>query len=80
VPFNWAPLPVDLCAHLRDIPDFDRVGADFISHEAADLGRDRVRALRAQGVPVLCWTIRNVEQEVAARLLADNVTFEGYMA
>ena len=27
---------------LRDIPDFERVGASFISHEASDVTRDRV--------------------------------------
>ena len=68
------------CDRLRDIPDFDRVGASFISHEAADLARDRVQALRAAGVPVLCWTIRSEAQDRAARAFADNVTFEGYAA
>ena len=68
------------CDRLRDIPDFDRVGASFISHEAADLARDRVQALRAAGVPVLCWTIRSEDQDRAARAFADNVTFEGYAA
>ena len=73
-------LPHSVCDHLRDIPDFDRVGASFISHEAADLSRPRVAALKAQGVPVLCWTIRSPEQEAQARKIADNVTFEGYLA
>ncbi len=73
-------LPQAVCDHLRDIPDFDRVGASFISHEAADLDRPRVAALKAQGVPILCWTIRSPEQEAEARKVADNVTFEGYLA
>ncbi|WP_170772875.1 glycerophosphodiester phosphodiesterase family protein [Ruegeria lacuscaerulensis] len=73
-------LPHAVCDHLRDIPDFDRVGAGFISHEAADLSRPRVAALKAQGVPILCWTIRSPEQEAEARKVADNVTFEGYLA
>ncbi|WP_298851779.1 glycerophosphodiester phosphodiesterase family protein [uncultured Ruegeria sp.] len=73
-------LPQDVCDHLRDIPDFDRVGASFISHEAADLSRPRVAELKAQGVPVLCWTIRTPEQEAEVRKVADNVTFEGYLA
>lgn len=63
---------------LRAIRDFDRVGASFISHEAADLDRDRVGALKADGVPILCWTIRSPEQEAAARNVADNITFERY--
>lgn len=73
-------LPAEVCDHLRDIPDFDRVGASFISHEAADLARPRVAELKARGVPVLCWTIRSPEQEAEARRIADNVTFEGYLA
>lgn len=66
--------------HLRAIADFDRTGACFISHEAIDLDRPRVQELRAAGVPVLCWTIRSPQQEARARALADNVTFEGYLA
>ncbi|MCV6585411.1 MAG: glycerophosphodiester phosphodiesterase family protein [Marinibacterium sp.] len=65
---------------LHEIADFDRVGAGFISHQASDLGRGRVQAIRAAGYPVLCWTIRSPEDEAAARRHADNVTFEGYAA
>lgn len=73
-------LPQAVCDHLRDIPDFDRVGASFISHEVADLNRPRVAELKARGVPILCWTVRSPEQEAEARAVADNVTFEGYLA
>jgi glycerophosphoryl diester phosphodiesterase len=73
-------LPQTVCDHLRDIPDFNRVGASFISHEVADLPRPRVAELKAQGVPILCWTVRSPEQEAEARKIADNVTFEGYLA
>lgn len=77
-PDDW-PFGPAICERLRDIPDFDRVKAVFISHESSDLGRARVRELRASGVPVLCWTIRSAEADAQARLLADNVTFEGYL-
>ncbi|NOD48796.1 MULTISPECIES: glycerophosphodiester phosphodiesterase family protein [unclassified Ruegeria] len=73
-------LPQDICDNLRGIPDFYRVGASFISHEAADLSRPRVAELKARGVPILCWTVRSPEQEAEARKVADNVTFEGYLA
>ncbi|MEX0306343.1 MAG: glycerophosphodiester phosphodiesterase family protein [Ruegeria sp.] len=73
-------LPQPVCDHLRDIPDFDRVGASFVSHEVADLSRSRVAELKAQGIPILTWTIRSPEQEAEARKVADNVTFEGYLA
>lgn len=65
---------------LRLIPDFDRVGASFISHQVSDLSRARVRELKDAGVPVLCWTVRSAEQEAEARRIADNITFEGYKA
>jgi glycerophosphoryl diester phosphodiesterase len=79
-PVDWAPLTNDICDRLREIPDFDRTGATFISHEAADLGRDRVAELKEAGANVLCWTIKSPEQEAEARKIAQNVTFEGYLA
>lgn len=79
-PDDWAPLPAETCDRLRPIPDYDRVGASFISHEAADLSRPRVAELAAEGAAILCWTIRSPEAEVAARRVAANITFEGYAA
>ena len=79
-PAEWAPLPTDICAHLRRIPDYDATQSSFISHEAADLARPRVAELAAQGADLLCWTIRSLDQERAARQFADNITFEGYAA
>lgn len=79
-PEDWAPLPAADCDRLRGIPDYDRTGSCFISHEAADLGRARVAALKAAGAAVLCWTIRSAAAEAEARRMADNVTFEGYAA
>ncbi|UWR22724.1 glycerophosphodiester phosphodiesterase family protein [Sulfitobacter sp. S190] len=78
-PKDW-PFGEDVCARLREIPDYDRVGASFISHEAADLDRPRVAELKAQGARVCCWTIRSPEQEAEARKVADNITFERYLA
>ena len=77
---DWAPLPAETCAHLRDIPDYDRTLSSFISHEAADLARPRVAELRAQGANILCWTIKSQAAEVAARKYAQNITFEQYLA
>ena len=79
-PDDWAPMPADLCAHFRAIPDYDATLSSFISHEASDLARPRVAELKAQGATVLCWTIRSAQAEAVARKHADNVTFEGYRA
>ncbi|MGY3438709.1 MULTISPECIES: glycerophosphodiester phosphodiesterase family protein [unclassified Marinovum] len=78
-PEDWPEVPEPVRAQLRDIPDFDRVGACFISHHARDLAAAPVAALKARDVPVLCWTIRTPAQEAEARKLADNITFERYL-
>ena len=77
---DWHPLPSATCARLRDIPDYNPTQSSFISHEAADLTRPRVADLRTQGAAILCWTVRSPQAEVAARTIADNITFEGYPA
>jgi len=79
-PQVWTPVTAARCAALREIPDFERTGACFISHEAGDVARTRVQELRAAGVPVLCWTIRSPQQEVEVRRFVDNVTFENYLS
>lgn len=76
---DW-PLSRATCDHLRDIPDYDRAQACFISHEVGDLSAPRVAALKAQGAMICCWTVRSAAQETEARKLADNITFEGYAA
>ncbi len=78
-PDDW-PLSTEMCDVLRDIPDYDRTGASFISHEACDLDRPRVRALKQGGARILCWTIRSPLEEAEARRIAENITFEGYLA
>jgi len=76
----WPGVPDHVRDVLRNIPDYDRTGACFISHEATDLDRPRVAELKAYGAHILTWTIRSAEQEEAARRIVDNVTFEGYLA
>lgn len=77
---DWPTVPEAICDRLRDIPDYVGTGATFISHEAADLNRPRVADLKAQGATILCWTIKSAAAEAQARKIADNVTFEGYLA
>jgi len=77
-PDAW-PLPKAVCAHLRDIPDFEGSGASFISHEVADLDRPRVAELKAQGASILCWTVRSQEQAEEALKIAQNITFEEFL-
>lgn len=76
---RWPKMPMAMAAHLREILDFDRVGASFISHDARDLSSRRVAELKAQAVPILCWTVRSKAEEAKAREVAENITFENYL-
>ena len=77
---DWPLLPKGTRDRLRAIPDFDTVRASFISHEREDLHAPRVADLKARGADILCWTVKSAEQEKEARKVADNITFEQYLA
>lgn len=77
---NWRTIPWAVLSRLRGIPDYDDVGASFISHQFSDLKRARVAKIKQAGGAILCWTIRSAKHEALARQVADNITFEGYLA
>jgi glycerophosphoryl diester phosphodiesterase len=81
MPEGDAPfLTDDQRSDLAALAWFDAAEADFVSYGWIDLPHHPApQALRARGVPVLCWTVRGPEQEAEARRHADNVTFEGYL-
>jgi glycerophosphoryl diester phosphodiesterase len=76
---NWPLLKPAVRHHLQGIPDFGRVGASFISHDITDLQASRVADLKRQAADILCWTVKSRAQEEAARRVACNITFEGYL-
>jgi glycerophosphoryl diester phosphodiesterase len=76
----WSVLPDQRLEDMISISSFDRLDASFISHNQDDLNSPHVARLKARGVPILCWTIRNPVEEAEARKIADNITFEGYLA
>lgn len=78
-PEDWPGLNAERREHLGQILDFGASGAGFISHNQTQLDDHPVSSLKAQGVPVLCWTVRSRDEEHRARSIADNVTFEGYL-
>ena len=78
-PENWPLLKPQVRDRLRAIPDYKRVGASFISHNVNDLDSPRVAELKAQGADILCWTVKSQAKEQAARRVASNITFEGYL-
>lgn len=65
---------------LRAIPDYTNTKSSFISHDCRDLESLRVAELKAKGVPILCWTVKSPSEEADARKIADNITFEQYLA
>lgn len=77
---DWPTVPAATRDRLRNIPDYDAVGATFISHNRRDLHAPRVAELRKAEAAILCWTIRSPQEEAEARKVAHNVTFEGYLA
>lgn len=77
---DWGLVPGPRRAALASIQDFAQSGACFISHDRRALDMAEVAALKSNGVPILCWTVRDPDQEAQAREIADNITFEGYSA
>jgi hypothetical protein len=76
---DWPTVPATTRERLRGIPDYDRTGACFISHDWHSLSDPRVAELKSEGAGILCWTILSPAQEAEARKVAGNVTFEGYL-
>lgn len=76
---EWAPLGDAILDGFRALEGFDRTGCSFISHFHQDLSDPVIAKMKTRGVPVLCWTVSTPETEAAARQIADNVTFEGYL-
>ena len=76
---DWS-LPDYRRAELAALADAERTGAAFVSHDRADLANPALARLKAEGLPILTWTVRSAAQEAEARRVADNVTFEGYRA
>jgi len=77
-PEDWPGLGADRCAGLARIDDVARSGAAFVSHGHRDLAMPRLAELKAEGLPILTWTIRTPEEAAAALRVADQITFEGY--
>ena len=68
---------VDLAAEASRPAANDQVQAVvFVEARGAN---PAVLALKARGLPIMCWTVRSAEAEARARAIADNITFEGYM-
>lgn len=76
---DW-DLPTQRRDELREISGYDLAECSFISHNMNDLSRSRVAELKADGAVILCWTVKSPQDEAIARQIADNITFERYLA
>jgi glycerophosphoryl diester phosphodiesterase len=58
-----------------------KLGVDFVSYNIDDLPTAAMTFARAVlNLPLICWTVRTPEQREKARLLTDQITFEGFTA
>ncbi|MEO0344002.1 MAG: glycerophosphodiester phosphodiesterase family protein [Pseudomonadota bacterium] len=76
---KWGMIPTDRRNYLREGAFIDEAGIDFISHKFSDLTADLVAREKSKGRKTLTWTIRSEQDEITARQIADNITFENYL-
>lgn len=79
-PDEWPGVDAQRLQELEDIPDFDPLGAAFVSHDINDLDNPAVTALRQRSVPILCWTVQSQKQAASLAPVVDNITFENFLA
>ena len=77
---DWPNIKQSVRSNLRNMTDLERVGACFISHNQKHLRDLKSSVFEKIDIPILCWTIQSLEAEQKARKIADNITFEGYLA
>lgn len=79
-----APYPVGLTAEGNRPEQFFahdeamQFGLDFISYFWSDLPNSFITARRAQGIPVITWTVKDAIGTEATYKYADQMTFEGF--
>ncbi|MEM1432122.1 MAG: glycerophosphodiester phosphodiesterase family protein [Pseudomonadota bacterium] len=75
---TWPLVTPERRAVLNQIGALEEVSAAFVSHDWRSLDMPRIAELAAQGLPILCWTVKSPADEAVARRRARNITFEGY--
>ena len=71
---DWPDVPKKRAHLLNNLDAVSGLDIAFISHNRTDLAR-----VANLDLPKLCWTVKSEAEETAARAIADNITFEGYM-
>lgn len=74
----WPQLSAERRRRLANLEETEGVAPDFIAYQVQALPHPATERARAQGLPVLTWTVRSeADRETAARH-ADAAIFEGY--
>lgn len=55
-----------------------QIGLDFISYCVEHLPNSFITGQHAQGMPIICWTVRDAEMRRRSGEHADQMTFEGF--
>lgn len=76
---DWPTIPASTRERLAEIPDFSHASCSFVSHDRRDLGNRALEDVRLAEGKIFTWTVRDADQEAAAREIADQITFEGYL-
>lgn len=75
----YGTLPLSTRLALRSLSHVTRTRPHFISYFHRDLPFAPVARLRADGMPVITWTLRSREEASTALRFSDQITFEGFL-
>ncbi|WP_018184975.1 glycerophosphodiester phosphodiesterase family protein [Kaistia granuli] len=75
---EWGFLPPRRRFALRNLSAVPQVGASFVSYDLNGLPSFAPSKVRANGLPLITWTVRSREQAAKAKLYSDQITFEGF--
>jgi glycerophosphoryl diester phosphodiesterase len=75
----YSVLPIAQRLELRTLAHLGRSQPNFVSFDQAGLPFAPIQQVRAQGFPVITWTITSTEMASRARRYSDQITFEGYL-
>jgi glycerophosphoryl diester phosphodiesterase len=76
----YSSLPLPMQRELRTFSHVSRTRPDFVSFYFEELPWAPISALRANGMPIITWTIRSPHEAVMALRCSDQITFEGFAA
>jgi glycerophosphoryl diester phosphodiesterase len=77
---SYRVLPVEERLRLRHLAHLEQTRPHFVSYNWHDLPYAPVQIIRAQGFPVITWTIHSAAEAALARRYCDQITFEGFFA